>query len=338
MTDEPRASGAAAAAPPPEVPVPPLAVTTQPELATQLTEMGAREALAHSQGLELVARSQWWYARHRFVRHRLAMTSLFVLVLVFIVGGLAHSLAPYGRDNIDLAALSQAPTWHHLFGTDQLGRDYFSRTLYGIQTTEKVSLLVAGIATLLGVLIGAVSGYYGGWIDNLLMRITDLFLVVPALAVLLVAARFLGHGSAYRIAIILGFLFWTNIARIVRGIYLSLKEKEYIEAAKASGSGDFRIMFRHILPNTIGPIVVSATLLTGLAILTESTISFLGFGILPPTPSLGNLISDGEAAGLGLWWLVTFPGLTIVLIILCINFIGDGLRDALDPTQRRIRA
>ena len=139
-------------------------------------------------------------------------------------------------------------------------------------------------------------------------------------------------------ALILGFLFWTNIARIVRGSYLSLKEKEYVEAAKAAGAGDMRIMFRHILPNTIGPIVVSATLLTGLAILTESVISFLGFGIQPPIPSLGTLISDGEAAGLSLWWLVTFPGLTIVLIILCVNFIGDGLRDALDPTQRRIRA
>jgi peptide/nickel transport system permease protein len=337
MTEPIDASGTAAA-PPPEVPAPPLAVGTQPTLATQLTEIGAQEALVYESGLELTARSQWWYARHRFVRHRLAMTSLVLLALIFIAGGLAHTIAPYGRDALDLQALSQAPTWHHLFGTDQLGRDYFSRTLYGIQTTEKVSLLVAFIATALGILIGAVSGYYGGWVDNLLMRITDLFLVVPALAVLLVAARFLGHGSAFRIAIILGFLFWTNIARIVRGIYLSLKEKEYIEAAKASGSGDFRIMFRHILPNTIGPIVVSATLLTGLAILTESTISFLGFGITPPTPSLGNLISDGEAAGLGLWWLVTFPGLTIVLIILCVNFIGDGLRDALDPTQRRVRA
>ncbi|HEY7207533.1 MAG TPA: ABC transporter permease, partial [Gaiellaceae bacterium] len=168
--------------------------------------------------------------------------------------------------------------------------------------------------------------------------ITDLFLIVPAIAVLLVASKYLGHGSPTRIALILGFLFWTNVARIVRGSFLSLKEKEYVEAAKASGSGDLRIMFRHILPNTIGPIVVAATLLTGIAILFESVISFLGFGIQPPATSLGSLIADGQAAGLSLWWLVTFPGLTIVLIILCINFIGDGLRDALDPTQRRIRA
>jgi peptide/nickel transport system permease protein len=326
---------------PSEVPVPPLAVGPQPSLATDIIELGhvsAAEALSYQSGLDLVARSQWWYARHRFLRHRLAMGSIVVIVVVFVIGALASVIAPYGRDALNLTAISQAPSLHHLFGTDQLGRDYFSRTLYGIQTTETVSLLVAFLATTIGVLVGAVSGYYGGWLDNLLMRVTDLFLVVPALAVLLVAARFLGHGSAYRIAFILGFLFWTNIARIVRGSYLSLKEKEYVEAAKAAGAGDMRIMFRHILPNTIGPIVVSATLLTGLAILTESVISFLGFGIQPPIPSLGNLISDGEAAGLSLWWLVTFPGLTIVLIILCVNFIGDGLRDALDPTQRRIRA
>jgi peptide/nickel transport system permease protein len=293
---------------------------------------------AYESGLELAARSQWWYARHRFMRHRLAMTSAVVLAIIFVVGIFAHKIAPYGRDSLDISALSQGPSWHHLFGTDQLGRDYFSRSLYGIQTTEKVSLLVALIATALGVAVGAAAGYYGGLVDNVLMRVTDLFLVVPALAVLLVAATYLGHGSAFRIAFILGFLFWTNIARIVRGSYLSLKEKEYVEAAKASGSGDLRIIIRHILPNTIGPIVVAATLLTGLAILTESVISFLGFGIQPPTPSLGSLIADGQAAGLSLWWLVTMPGLLIVLIILCVNFIGDGLRDALDPTQRRVRA
>src|SRR2546422_7091488 len=319
----------------PEAPVPPLAVGTQPPLATTFAEIApvsGAEALAFESGLDIVSRSQWWHARHRFLRHRLAMGSLVVITFVFVVGVLAHTIAPYGRDALDLTAPSQRPSLHHLFGTDQLGRDYFSRTLYGVQTTEKVSLLVAFIATTIGIIVGAVSGYYGGWLDNLLMRITDLFLVVPALAVLLVAAKYLGHGSAYRIAFILGLLFWTNIARIVRGSYLSLKEKEYVEAVRACGAGDLRIMFRHILPNTVGPIVVSATLLTGLAILTESVISFLGFGIQAPIPSLGNLISDGQAAGLSLWWLVTFPGLTIVLIILCVNFIGDGLRDALDPT------
>jgi ABC-type dipeptide/oligopeptide/nickel transport system permease subunit len=287
-------------------------------------------------GLELKARSQWSYARQRFFRHRLAMASIVVLILVFLAGIFCTQLAPYDP-TLPSADITLKPTLegHHYFGTDQIGRDYFSRTLYGIRSTEQVSLLAALIATIIGTFIGACAGFFGGWIDNLLMRITDLFLIVPALAVLLVAAKYLGQGTATRLALILGLLFWTAIARIVRGSFLSLKEKEYVEAAKASGSGNFRIMFRHILPNTIGPIVVAATLLTGIAILTESTISFVGFGL---DLSLGKLIADGQAAGLNLWWLVTMPGLTIVLIILCINFIGDGLRDALDPTQRRIRA
>ncbi len=338
MTDDRHAAHGAVA--PPPIPTSEAAIQPSPftsEAAVAGTSPAGIDA-AYESGLELVARSQWWYARHRFMRHRLAMGSAFILVAIFIVGAIAHSIAPYGRDSLDLNALAQKPSLHHLFGTDALGRDYFSRSLYGIQTTEKISLLVAILSTAIGIFVGAAAGYYGGWLDNMLMRLTDLFLVVPALAVLLVASKYLGHGSAFRIAFILAFLFWTVIARIVRGIYLSLKEKEYVEAAKASGSGDMRIIFRHILPNTLGPIVVSATLLTATAILTEATISFLGFGIQPPIPSLGNLISDGQQAGLSQWWLVTFPGLLIVIIVLCINFIGDGLRDALDPTQRRVRA
>jgi ABC-type dipeptide/oligopeptide/nickel transport system permease subunit len=156
--------------------------------------------------------------------------------------------------------------------------------------------------------------------------------------VLLVAAAYLGQGDPLRVAIILALLFWTPLARIVRGIFLSLREKEYVEAAKALGSRDSRIIIRHMLPNTLGPIIVNATLLIATAILVEAALSFLGFGIQPPTPALGKLIDDGQSEGLKLWWLVTFPGLVIVLIALCINFIGDGLRDALDPTQRRVRA
>jgi ABC-type dipeptide/oligopeptide/nickel transport system permease subunit len=311
---------------------------TQPGSELTGIEAGVTEHFAATldQGLELKARSQWSYARRRFFRHRMAVAAIVILVIVFGAGIFANQLAPYDP-TLPTADITATPTFagHHFFGTDQIGRDYFSRTLFGIRSTEEVSLLVAGIAALIGILVGACSGYFGGWIDNLLMRITDLFLIVPALAVLLVAAKYLGHGSPLRLALLLGLLFWTSIARIVRGSFLSLKEKEYVEAAKASGSGNLRIMFRHILPNTMGPIVVAATLLTGLAILTESTISFLGFGL---DLSLGELIQEGQAAGLDLWWLVTMPGLTIVLIILCVNFIGDGLRDALDPTQRRIRA
>jgi ABC-type dipeptide/oligopeptide/nickel transport system permease subunit len=296
--------------------------------------------LTYATGLEVKTRSQWAYARRRFVRHRLAMVSLVVLFVILGAGAAADWVAPYAYDEIDLENSGVGPTLEnqHYFGTDVLGRDYFSRVVYGIQTSERVAFIVAALSTLIGVLVGAVAGYYGRWADNLLMRLTDLVLTLPGLAVLLTLSAFLGNGSQYRVAVILALLFWTTLARIVRGSFLSLREKEYVEAARAAGSGDARIMFRHILPNAIGPIIVNATLIVGLAILVEAALSFLGFGIQPPTPSLGKLISEGQDAGSESWWLVTFPGLTIMLIVLCINFIGDGLRDALDPTQRRTRA
>ena len=169
------------------------------------------------------------------------------------------------------------------------------------------------------------------------MRFTDLVLTLPSLAILLTVGALSGGGSQWRISFILAFFFWTGIARIVRGVFLSLREKEYVEAAKAAGAGDSRIMFRHILPNTLGPIIVNGTIAVAAAILTEAALSFIGFGIKPPTPSLGVLIQEGQTNPQQ-WWLTVFPGLMIVLIVLCVNFMGDGLRDALDPTQRRIRA
>jgi peptide/nickel transport system permease protein len=294
----------------------------------------------YESGLEVQARSHWAYARKRFFRHRLAMGSLVVLVIILTAGFAAERVAPYAFDDIDLDNIAAAPTTQdkHYFGTDQLGRDYFSRVLFGIRTSARVAFIVAFLSTVIGVVIGALAGYFGGWLDNLLMRVTDLFLTLPGLAVLLVASAYLGQGSPYRVAVILALLFWTVLARIVRGTFLSLREKEYVEAAKAAGGSDFRIMLRHILPNSLGPIIVNATLTVAAAILVEAALSFLGFGIQPPTPALGKLISDGQSEMLTAWWLVTFPGLTIVVIVLCVNFIGDGLRDALDPTQRRIRA
>ena len=296
--------------------------------------------LVYESGLVVAARSQWAYARKRFVRHRLAMGSLVILAVVLLAGAFASYVAPYRFDGLDLASAGKGPTFAHwhIFGTDLLGRDYFSRVLYGIKTTEKVAFIVALLSVAIGTTIGALAGYYGRWVDNVLMRFTDLFLTLPGLAVLLTVAAFLGHSSPIRVAFILALLFWTVLARIVRAQFLSLREKEYVEAAKASGSGDVRIMFRHMLPNALGPIIVNATLTVGAAILTEAFLSFLGFGIQPPTPALGKLISDGQDVSQHMWWLVTFPGLTIVLIVLCINFVGDGLRDALDPTQRKVRA
>jgi ABC-type dipeptide/oligopeptide/nickel transport system permease subunit len=298
------------------------------------------DALAYQAGVEVKARSQWAYVRIRFFRHRLAVVSLVILLLIALVAIFAKQLAPYGYDELDLDNTTQAPTlkdWH-LFGTDQLGRDYLSRVIYGVRTSLWVAVFVAVFSTALGTAVGAAAGYFGGHTDNLLMRFTDLILTLPGLAVLLTASVFFGNGDPFKIGLILAFLFWTATARIVRGSFLSLREKEYVEAAKAAGASDLRIIVRHMLPNCMGPILVNMTLIVALAILTEAALSFLGFGIQPPNAALGKLINEGQGEGFHLWWLVTFPGLVIVLIALCVNFVGDGLRDALDPTQRRIRA
>ena len=294
--------------------------------------------LTYQYGLEIEARSQWAYARRRFMRHRLALGSLILLLAIFGCGAFANFIAPYTYQQINLESLSVPPSSKHLFGTDSAGRDSLSRVLYGIRTSARVGVLVGVLSTLIGTIIGGLAGFYGGWIDNLLMRVTDLFLTLPLLAVLLVSAKYIGHSTPLKLALLLAALIWTQIARVVRGSFLSLREKEYIEAARAAGAGDFRIMLRHMLPNTVGPIVVSATLTIGTAILLEAVLSFLGFGIEPPTPALGALLNEGQDQGLDKWWLVTFPGVVIVVIVLCINFVGDGLRDALDPTQRRVRA
>lgn len=300
--------------------------------------------LTYESGLELKARSQWAYARIRFFRHRLAVASLVVLFLVAIVALFPSVFAPAGPNDQDYLNIAAAPSWEHPMGTDLLGRDYLSRVIFGLQTSLWVAFFVALLSTIIGTAIGAVAGYYGGVIDNLLMRFTDLILTLPTLAVLLAAGAFLGQqgqtigpitlSQPAVVGLILAFLFWTQLARIVRGVFLSLREKEFVEAAKASGGSDLRIIVRHILPNCIGPIVVTLTLIIAAAILTEAALSFLGFGIQPPEPALGNLIADGNVGGLGYWWLVTYPGIVIVIIALAVNFIGDGLRDALDPTQR----
>jgi peptide/nickel transport system permease protein len=290
-------------------------------------------------GLDLQVRSQWSYARMRFLRHRLAVAGLIGLIIIFGAGIFANFVAPYSYAQIDLNNILHAPTTldKHYFGTDGIGSDEFSRVIWGIRTSLEVGVFVAVVSSILGLIIGAVAGYFGGLLDNLLMRITDLVLTLPALAILLAVSALTHSTSQWGISVILALFFWTGIARIVRGVFLSLREKEYVEAAKASGAGDARIMFRHILPNTLGPVIVNGTLAVGVAILTEAALSFLGFGIAPPTPSLGQLVANGQNYP-NEWWLTIFPGLVIVLIVLCVNFVGDGLRDALDPQQRRMRA
>ena len=316
--------------------------------------------LAYEAGVQVKARSQWQYIRMRFFRHKLAVVSLIVLILFGLVAIFAKQLAPYGFDEINLeninpeTGLAAPPTREdgHWLGTDQLGRDSLSRVIYGIRTSLWVAVFVALLSTFIGTLVGALSGYYGGVTDNVLMRFTDLLLTLPGLAVLLTAAVYLGSSDTIvnlgpisvtipqpmKIGLILAFLFWVGLARIVRGLFLSLREKEFVEAAKAAGASDLRIITRHILPNCVGPIVVFTTLIVAAAILTEAALSFLGYGIQPPTAALGKLIVDGQSEGFTLWWLVVFPGLVITIIALAINFVGDGLRDALDPTQRRVRS
>jgi ABC-type dipeptide/oligopeptide/nickel transport system permease subunit len=315
--------------------------------------------LAYEAGVEVKARSQWSYARTRFLRHRLAVVCLGILILFALIAIFAKHIAPYGYDEIDLEhpdprtglALSPRLDGWHVFGTDQLGRDYLSRIIYGIRTSLWVAFFVAILATAIGTAVGALAGYYGGRVDNLLMRFTDLILTLPGVAVLLTAAVYFGSNDSdvslgpltvtipqpMKIGIILALLFWVNLARVVRGLFLSLREKEFVEAAKAAGASDMRIIVRHILPNCVGPIVVTTTLFVAAAILTEAFLSFIGYGIQPPNAALGKLIVDGQSEGFTLWWLVVFPGLAIFLIAMCINFVGDGLRDALDPTQRRSR-
>ncbi len=306
-----------------------------PQALPEGPDLLAEEALP-SDVVEVAARSQWQIFRRKFLRHKLAMGSLFFLVLVVLAAFNAERIAPYAYDEINVVRASTPPTFAdaHFFGTDQLGRDYFSRVLFGTQTSLRVAGVVAVLSTLIGTVLGAIAGYYRGWIDSVLMRLTDLVIIVPAIAVLLLAATFFGQGDPLRIAVILALLLWTSLARIVRGVFLSLREKEYVQAARAAGAGDMRIMFRHMLPNTIGPIVVNMTLVLAAAIIIEATLSFLGIGVNPPTPALGVLINDGRSSMQTLWWLTIMPGVALVTIALCINFVGDGLRDALDPTQQ----
>ena len=289
------------------------------------------------------ARSQWRLFLRRFLRHRLAIVSLVILIVLYIVVSFPHVFAPYPLNPKQLS-LQHGPTAKHWLGTDELGRDMTTRIIYATHISMTIGLMVAVFSTLIGTFIGALAGYFGGAIDQVLMRITDLFLIVPALAVVAIAQQGLenkslpivGHvGSATLIIGVLSILFWQSIARVVRGLFLSLKEKEFIEAARASGASSRRIMFKHILPNTIGPIVVNTTLVVAAAILLESALSYLGFGVKPPAVSLGYMLSDAENfVGTKYAYLLYYPGLMLLLIVLCVNFLGDGLRDAFDPQSK----
>jgi peptide/nickel transport system permease protein len=289
------------------------------------------------------ARSQWQLFLRRFLRHRLAVASLVILVVLYIVVTFPHLFAPYSLNPRALAR-QHGPTAKHWLGTDELGRDMTTRIMYAAHVSMTIGLMVAIFSTLIGTVVGSLAGYFGGWVDQLLMRITDLFLIVPAIAVVAIlqqglenrALPIVGHLQSDKLIILaLSVLFWQAIARVVRGLFLSLKEKEFVEAARASGASSTRIMFRHILPNVVGPIVVNTTLVVAAAILLESALSYLGLGVKPPAVSLGFMLSDAENfVGTKDAYLLYFPGLMLLLIVLCVNFLGDGLRDAFDPQSR----
>ncbi len=277
------------------------------------------------------ARTQWQLFRRKFFRHKGAIFGLIVLVVLCFCCFGASIVAPYPKNHQDLLLNPTGPSWHHLFGVDLLGRDYFSEVLYAGQISLTIGLSVGVLSTILGTGVGAVAGYYGKWRDAALMRVTDLFLIVPQIAILAIALKEFGHGTFIIVAVLTG-LFWMTIARVVRGQVLALKEKEFVEAARAAGASDIRIIVRTILPNLVGAISVNATLSVAAAIVTESTLSFLGFGIQRPNTSWGNMLSDARGyVNSPQAYLIYFPGLMLLLVTLAINFLGDGLRDALDP-------
>ncbi|MBC9727664.1 ABC transporter permease [Streptomyces sp. TRM68367] len=280
-------------------------------------------------------RSQTQLVLRRFLRHRAAVISLILFLLITLWAFLGpyfwhYSYSKFTPDN------SQPPSLKHPFGTDSSGYDAYAQVMRGTQTSLKIAIMIALGSTVVGAVWGAIAGYYRGIVDAVMMRIADLVLTLPLLAIALVISSRSG-GSWYAIAIVIAGLTWAYVARVVRSSVLSLREKEFVEAARALGSSDARIIFRHLLPNALGPIIVNATVLVATGILTETALSFLGFGVQPPDTSLGLLVAQAQTAVDTRPWLFYIPGVFIIAIALTVNFIGDGLRDAFDPRQQRVR-
>ncbi|MBI4209213.1 MAG: ABC transporter permease [Deltaproteobacteria bacterium] len=266
----------------------------------------------------------------RLRKNRLAMTGSGIVLLLVLAALLAPWIAPYDPTEIDIDQIMMPPTLQHPLGTDMLGRDVLSRMIYGSRVSLQVSFIAVGIALMIGVIFGSLAGYYGGKTDTVVMRFVDLMLCFPSFFLILSVIAFL-EPSLLNIMIVIGLTSWMGMARLVRAEFLSLKEREFVLAAKAQGIPDRRIIVRHLLPNAIAPAVVSAILGIGAAILTESALSFLGLGVQPPIPSWGNILTAGKDNIEIAWWLSLFPGLAILITILGYNLLGEGARDALDP-------
>ncbi|MEW5724404.1 MAG: ABC transporter permease [Thermodesulfobacteriota bacterium] len=269
----------------------------------------------------------------RLKSNRPALAGGLVVLILFAVSILAPVLAPYDPAAIDVTVRLEPPSRAHPCGTDNLGRDVLSRLVFGARISLKVGFVAVGLATLIGLVLGAAAGYYGGFVDAVIMRFVDLMLCFPAFFLILSVIALL-EPSIWNIMAVIGVTGWMGVARLVRAEFLTLKARDFVQAARAMGAGDARIIFRHILPNALAPVLVSATLGVAGAILTESALSFLGLGVQPPTPSWGNILTLGKDNITVAWWLSLYPGLAILVTVLGYNLLGEGIRDSLDPRLR----
>ena len=272
--------------------------------------------------------------RKRFCKNRMAVAGSVIVIVLFAVSLLAPWLAPHDPNAIDLVNVLAPPSGGHPFGTDPLGRDVLSRMIWGAGISLKVGFVATGIAILIGTILGALSGYYGRWVDAVIMRFVDIMLCFPAFFLILAVIAIL-EPSIWNIMIVIGLTGWMGVTLLVRADFISLKERDFVQAARAIGAGDLRIIFLHILPNAMASVLVTATLGVAGAILTESALSFLGIGVQPPTPSWGNILTAGKDNIDIAWWLSFYPGLAILITVLGYNLLGEGIRDALDTRLRR---
>lgn len=270
----------------------------------------------------------------RIRRNRMAMAGLGIVAILFCVAISANQLAPYPPSRIDTANILAPPTWKHLLGTDVLGRDVLSRIIYGAGVSLSVGFVAVGISTLIGMILGALSGYYSGLIDRIVMRFVDVMLCFPSFFLILAVIAFVGP-SIWNIMIVIGVTSWMGVARLVRAEFLSIRERDFVQAAISQGASDARIIFLHILPNAMAPVLVAATLGIASAVLIESGLSFLGIGVQPPDPSWGNMLTEGKDNIEIAWWLSLFPGMAILITVMGYNMLGEGIRDSLDPRLRR---
>jgi peptide/nickel transport system permease protein len=267
------------------------------------------------------------------LRNRLAAVALVVLALFVVVAVLGERLAPYGQNQVSSEDKLQGPSLDHLFGTDQLGRDVFSRVLIGAESSLRVGLVAVSIALVAGVVFGLVAGFYRGWIDDVVMRCMDVLFAFPAILLAIAILAIRGRGSTNAM-IAIGIVYTPIFARVTRASVLSVREEVFVRAARSIGAGDLRIMARHVLPNVAAPVIVQTSVSLAFAILSEAALSFIGLGTQPPEPSWGRMLADGRGFIQDAWWIAVFPGLAIFAVVFSFNVLGDALRDALDPRQR----